>query len=222
MSRLYTYCIPYDDGAAPNPFWGICTLAICKPAIRRTAKIGDWIVGTGSRRSRIGDISKKVVYIMRVTHKMSMAEYDVWTHRHCAKKIPVWKTGDLRRKVGDSIYDFSASVTQQRRGVHDKGNIPIDLGGKNVLLSKHFYYFGDSPIELPMNLLPIVHRTQGHRVRLNQPYITVFEKWVDSLGLKINKLYGQPAFEAFPQEMKSKSAATRRKCAKADALRTPC
>lgn len=35
MPTLYTYCIPYDDGAAPNPYWGICTLVICKPVIRR-------------------------------------------------------------------------------------------------------------------------------------------------------------------------------------------
>lgn len=37
---LFSYCIPYDDGAAPNPFWGLCTLAICKPRIRRAAKEG--------------------------------------------------------------------------------------------------------------------------------------------------------------------------------------
>jgi hypothetical protein len=47
-TTLFTYCIPYDDGAAPNPFWGLCTLAICKPSIRRVAKEGDWVVGTGS------------------------------------------------------------------------------------------------------------------------------------------------------------------------------
>lgn len=22
--RLFTYCLPVDDGAAPNPFWGAC------------------------------------------------------------------------------------------------------------------------------------------------------------------------------------------------------
>jgi hypothetical protein len=37
MTQLFTYTIPYDDGAAPNPFHGICTLAICKPSIRRVA-----------------------------------------------------------------------------------------------------------------------------------------------------------------------------------------
>jgi len=38
---LYSYTVRYDDGAAPNPFNGMCTLAICKPAIRRTAAPGD-------------------------------------------------------------------------------------------------------------------------------------------------------------------------------------
>src|SRR5262249_55154673 len=59
---LFSYCIPYDFGSAPNPFWGLCTLAICKPDIRRTANVGDWVVGTGSAVSPIGNISGKVVY----------------------------------------------------------------------------------------------------------------------------------------------------------------
>ncbi len=71
-TTLFSYCIPYDDGAAPNPFWGLCTLAICKPGIRRVAKEGDWVVGTGSVNSPAGDASGKVVYAMRVTQKMTM------------------------------------------------------------------------------------------------------------------------------------------------------
>jgi hypothetical protein len=85
MSRLYTYCIPVDDGAAPNPFWEICTLNICKPAIRRTANIGDWIVGTGS--SSYG-FDNKVVYAMKVTDKKTMEDYDAWTAANCQNKIP--------------------------------------------------------------------------------------------------------------------------------------
>jgi hypothetical protein len=37
MPRLFSYTVRVDDGAAPNPFRGLCTLAICKPAIRRGA-----------------------------------------------------------------------------------------------------------------------------------------------------------------------------------------
>ena len=60
--KLYSYCLKHDRGAAPNPFWGVCTLVICKPVIRRTADVGDWVVGFGSKNSPIGDVSGKVVY----------------------------------------------------------------------------------------------------------------------------------------------------------------
>ena len=45
MARLFSYTIPVDDWAAPNPFHDICTLASSKPTIRRVAKPGDWIAG---------------------------------------------------------------------------------------------------------------------------------------------------------------------------------
>ena len=70
---------PWRTAAAPNPFWGICTLVICRPGIRRAAKAGDWIVGTGSSNSPIGDISDRMVYAMRVSQKITMQEYDTCT-----------------------------------------------------------------------------------------------------------------------------------------------
>ena len=39
--RLFTYVIVSDSGFAPNPYWGYCTLATCKPVIRRVAKADD-------------------------------------------------------------------------------------------------------------------------------------------------------------------------------------
>ena len=35
---LYSYTVAADTGFAPNPFHGFCTLACCKPGIRRTAQ----------------------------------------------------------------------------------------------------------------------------------------------------------------------------------------
>ena len=79
MKKLYSYILRIDDGAAPNPFWNVCTFTVCKPAIRRTAKIGDWIIGTGSKNSNCNDgnthdLSDSVVYAMRVSNKMTLAE----------------------------------------------------------------------------------------------------------------------------------------------------
>lgn len=68
--RLFSYCIPHDHGAAPNPFWGVCTLTICKPGIRRVAQVGDWVVGVGSVNVGGKDYSGKLVYVMKVTKRL--------------------------------------------------------------------------------------------------------------------------------------------------------
>ena len=49
--KLYSYVMIYDTGFAPNPFWGYCTLATCKPGIRRPAEQGDWIIGSGYKQN---------------------------------------------------------------------------------------------------------------------------------------------------------------------------
>src|SRR5437773_7916372 len=76
MPRLFTYTIPIDDGAAPNPFREMCSLAICKPGIRRAAKPGDWVAGLGSKDAPSGDLSGHLVYAMHVESVLSLREYD--------------------------------------------------------------------------------------------------------------------------------------------------
>ena len=193
MVKLYSYCIPIDDGAAPNPFGGVCTLAICKPAIRRTARAGDWIVGTGSKRSPVGDISGAVVYAMRVTRTMSLREYDKLTQRELQSKIPNSKSSHYEHWLGDSIYHFHKFKPNptQRPGVHGTADMERDLSGLNVLLSDHFYYFGKNAVPLPPALKAIVHQTQGHKVRLNEPYKESFIEWLQSHYTP--GIYGQPA-----------------------------
>lgn len=182
MNKLYTYCIPYDDGAAPNPYWGTCTLVICKPVIRRTAQIGDWIVATGSKNAPVlGDISNKIVYAMKVTDKKPMIKYDEHCKEELLEKIPDMNNKDFRRWKGDCIYDFSKNGTSptQRKGVHNKDNVDTDLGGQYALLSTHFYYFGSEPVEMPLELKGIIHNQQGHKSNANDKYKEAFVNWLE-------------------------------------------
>lgn len=190
--RLFSYCIPWDDGAAPNPFWGVCTLAICKPRIRRAAEPGDWVVATGSMHSPMGDVSGMLVYAMRVRAKLTMASYDQWTEQFLPSKVPDLLSVDPRRWVGDSIYDFSTDPPDLRLGVHGMANRQRDLGGGYVLVSDHFYYFGDHPQPLPKKLLSIVLQAQGHRSHANDPYRDELVSWIESLGYRRNVPLGQP------------------------------
>jgi Nucleotide modification associated domain 2 len=191
--NLYSYCLRFDNGAAPNPYWGICTLAICKPGIRRIARVGDWVVGLGSKDSPIGDISTRMVYAMKVTRVLSMKDYDEFCRRSRTEKLPDLANPDFRRKVGDCIYDFDKAYQPSlRQSIHSQENRETDLAGKNVLLSEDFYYFGEKAVELPEALFPLIHSTQGYKSLANAPYIDNFVQWVEDEAWKKNEPLGEP------------------------------
>ncbi|HVU99702.1 MAG TPA: hypothetical protein VHE34_30985 [Puia sp.] len=196
MANLYSYVLRYDNGSAPNPFWGICTLSICKPAIRRTASVGDWVVGTGSANAechdgQIRDLSSRVVYAMKITKIMSLEKYDEFCREKLSAKIPDIRNTDWRRRVGDCIYDYSGGpIPCLRPGVHFEENIATDLGGKRSLLSTHFYYFGEQTVDLPNYLRPIVLERQNHRKIRDAKLIASFERWIQSYSL--NSILGEP------------------------------
>jgi len=194
MPRLFTYTIPIDDGAAPNPFFGMCSLAICKPGIRRVARSGDWVAGLGSKNAPSGNLSGRLVYAMCIEEVLSLKEYDDFAQSRWPHRIPNIQSSALQDRLGDCIYDYSNGMPIQRPSVHGKNNIEIDLGGNNVLISKDFYYFGNKAKKLPEHLLPICHQSQGHRSNLNQPYFNQFVEWIRSLSLQPGQQYGWPDY----------------------------
>lgn len=92
--RVFSYVVKVDSGFAPNPFHGWCTLACCKPSIRRTASVGDIIMGLSPR-------SERIVYAMRVTEVLTFEQY--WNGTRFATKRP--RAGTHRDAVGDNVYE---------------------------------------------------------------------------------------------------------------------
>jgi hypothetical protein len=181
--------MPFDEGAAPNPFWDICTLVICKPIIRRNAQIGDWIVATGSTQY---GFENKVVYAMEITDKMTLKDYDNFCKTKLPKKIPNWCGTSYKDRVGDCIYDYSTDPPKIRKSVHNESNRERDLGGQFALLSDNFYYFGSKPLQLPDHLLGIVKQGQGHKSTSNAPYFELFLNWISSFKQHKNKVNAEP------------------------------
>jgi hypothetical protein len=217
MGYLFSYVLRYDDGAAPNPFWGICTLTICKPAIRRTAEIGDWVIGTGSKNSKINigkthDFSDSIVYAMKVTDKKSLADYDEFCIKNLPDKIPKWFDQDWRKRMGDCIYDFSSKIEPTiRKGVHIEANRDRDISGQYSLLSNQFYYFGGKALPLPKGLKGIIKKNQGHLKIEKQDIIETFEHWIQQF--EKNKILGDPQlkheFDKVPSDEHSIRCSTR-------------
>lgn len=182
MARLFSYIVRYDDGAAPNPYGGPCTLVICKPRVRSTAQVEDWIAGVGSVNSPGGSLKGRLVYAMKVEEVVSMRDYDRRAKNEWPEKVPGVSTDTFISKRGDCIYDFSeGDEPTQRPGVHGEGNVARDLSGKNALISTRFVYFGANAIEIPHTLSGICPTTQGHRSNANGKYLEDFTKWIEAI-----------------------------------------
>lgn len=145
-SHLYTYAITRDFGFAPNPFHGICTLATCKPDIRKKAKVGDWIMGIGG--STLPAAKRKCILLMKVSEKMSFQEY--WDDGRFALKKSIRNGSDVQL-LGDNIYHKDENDNWiQENSHHSKSDGTINLDnlkrdtGKTdqVLISHFFLYFG--------------------------------------------------------------------------------
>ncbi len=113
-----------------------------------------------------------------------------WPHR-----IPNLQSPDLWERLRDCVYDFSkGKPSQPRPSAHGSQNVQTDLSGENVLISRHFYYWGAKAIALPSHLHNICHQTQGHRSDSNAPYFNLFISWLGDLNLVPGQMYGWPDF----------------------------
>jgi hypothetical protein len=200
--RLFSYVVRYDSGFAPNPFYGWCTLATCKPPIRRSAQVGDWIVGTGSDNQQVRR-GGHLVYAMRVTDILSFREYDA-DARFQAKKP--FRSGSRKQSCGDNIYYRDAADERwlQRDSFHtaadgspQASHIARDTGVDRVLASDKFIYFGGEGPRISSRLKakdgrPLAKSHMGYYVFDDEDFIKKVEAWVCSVG---DPGYQGPPFE---------------------------
>jgi len=145
-SHLFVYVIARDFGFAPNPFHGVCTLATCKPGIRRSANIGDWVLGVAGKD--LGDNHRKCILLMKVTEKISFQHY--WEDERFSLKRPC-RNGSNVMMLGDNIYhkdDEGDWIQEDSHHSNSDGspnlvNLRRDTEfSDRVLVSNMFFYFG--------------------------------------------------------------------------------
>jgi len=183
--RLYSYIVARDYGFAPNPFCGVCTLATCKPDIRRTAQVGDWIVGTGSHRYGLGG---KLVYAMRVAEVVTYDEY--WSDARFLQKRPNLR-GSLKQAYGDNIYhrDELGHWVQANShhscpdGMPNEDNVQHDTRVTRVLIAAEFTYWGGSGPQIPARFRDdVCCERQGHKCRFPDALVNSVIAWLRSLN----------------------------------------
>lgn len=187
--RLHTYVVARDYGFAPNPFFGVCTLATCKPKIRSVAAIGDWVMGTGSKQ---WNREHRVVYAMRVTESMTFEQY--WSNPRFQQKKPNLR-GSKKQAFGDNIYSRDTEDHPWRQadshhsltdGNPNPKNVNADTGTNRILLSNDFVYWGGEGPALPMKFLNYgphhesVCAGRGHKNDFSPQLVEEVVSWVRS------------------------------------------
>lgn len=161
---IYFYKLTSDNGGAPCVQDRLLSLAICKPMIRTTAKLGDVIFGFAATSLHADN---RLLYIARVTAKEEHGSY--YAKPRFAQR-------------GDCIYERRGNVFAWRVGsrhhgpvdlVHDLGS-PPDYPRASVLLSDDFRYFGaagsaEYKSRYPAVKYAVEHLGRGHRVHHDEP-----------------------------------------------------
>lgn len=184
---VYSYLVEHDLGLAPNPFGKYCTLAVCKPEIRKSKKlaIGNWVIGTGSKALEVTTGKKligKLIYAMAVEEKINLEDY--WNDERFQYKKPIMN-GTLVTMFGDNFYhkDEEGKWIQEDSahcmldGTCNPEHFKKDIRGENVLISQHFFYFGNNAPLIPKHLIKVCHSTQGQK-KLTKELSTEFIDWI--------------------------------------------
>jgi hypothetical protein len=196
--RLHSYIVEHDMGFAPNPFHGICSLATCKPKIRKYARLGDFVIGTGTAKRRL---KGRLVYVMKVSRIIGFDDY--WSDRNFARKKAVMN-GSLVQRYGDNIYHSDPitrawlqedSFHSQRGGKTDPDNLLLDTGSTDrVLVADWFIYWGADGPQIPESFSRFIHTGIGQRRIDDEVSIRDFLAWATS--------YGEPGVNGDPGEWK--------------------
>lgn len=188
MSKyLYIYVVDRDFGFAPNPFHGYCTLATCKPLIRRMAKVGDWVMGVGGTRLKA---TNRCIYLMKVTEILTFNDY--WSDVRFQRKKSI-RNGSKVMMVGDNIYhqDGDNAFWIQEDSHHSKSdgtpnieNLKTDTSSVNVLISECYYYFGKNALAIDCELLGYKNGRNYRKMQLGDINIAAFIADIERRYLK--------------------------------------
>ena len=194
--RVFSYVLRIDGGFAPNPYYGWCTLACCKPRVRASAAVGDLIVGLSRRCERI-------VYAMLVEHRITFDEY--WRDPEFRAKRPNWTSRDVVERVGDNIYEPDGEGGfVQHRSMHRKGpeddlpNRRRDLSCEWVLAGREFSYFGGEGPLLPESI-GFLRVTRAHRCRFASAEVRAVARHLEMLPKGVHGVPGQWSLPRRPE-----------------------
>ena len=175
--RLISYVVASDTGLAPNITGDFCTLAVCKPVIRRVAQINEDLILGFSIPSHGRN---RLIYAMQAEEKLAFEDYFKDPRFQCKKPDQDIRGDNFFKKAGDHYkiaFNNAAHFGKE-------GPVSRDLKTPLSVIAKTFWYFGDNAPELPKSIiknstiaLPDRSR-RGHRVNKDPKLIESLINWL--------------------------------------------
>ena len=191
--KLLSYVMTSDTGLAPNPYWGICSLALCTPNhMNAQLKPDDWVVGHSTVAT-----GHRLIYAMRLTKVLDMTTY---FHEYKQKR-PVLD-GTPEQRCGDNFHYFengqwkyipSALHCCEEEFEQDQGRQVFLAEGED-----NFWYFGDKSLDFAAQFPSLIHNGRGISYERDEKAIKAFSDWLQGMGVRgcIGKPSDQPKFPA--------------------------
>ena len=191
--RLFSYVVDHDEGHAPNPYCGFCTLCRCKfreapgdyKNVVEVAQPGDWVIGTGGANPRKSAGRGRLVYAMQVEKKITRKQYYDSSRFESGKPQP---NGNYDQQQGDNETPKNSFEEQQQF----------------VLISRHrFYYSSGNAIRIPLKTFPgLEKKGRGFKYKqFDSAYIARFVKWITKHKTGKN---GEACMKGLPAGRKTK------------------
>ena len=113
--KIYSYILMHDTGFAPCIEDDVLSLCCCKPKIRSSAKVGDYIVAFYGKSQSRKQFGHSLAYIAKITEKMDFREY---FDNHEGRSDCIY-----RQRIG-----YEKSLEQIPNEFHDESHKKTDLG----------------------------------------------------------------------------------------------
>lgn len=149
--KVCTYCMKVDRGLAPNPFFGVCSLALCTPNhMRAKLHAGDYLIGLSSKGLRKQHRLTKpvIIYAMEIDRVLDLDDY----YKQYPKKRGN-SAGTNEQQVGDALYrkddrGIIEHIPESKEHISSEAQVK-DIRGNRVFIGEKFWYFGKESEALP-------------------------------------------------------------------------
>lgn len=166
MTRIYRYILTHDHGMAPCLADGRITLATCKPAIRRMARPGDWVLGF-----RPGSLERGLLlWAGKVERVLDHGEYE--------REFRGRADAVYRKRRSGAYQRLNPDYHPTRKEMDRDTSCPVLLFDR-----AQSRYLDGQPEALPQELAHLAAAGRGHRVNGTQGGdVARLEAWLATLN----------------------------------------